>query len=110
MAQVGWLEAPSVVAAFGDEVFDLETVEACVLAETRDAVDRVGHSQSFAGYASELGSGHLFDEAYERNSAGMGFGGELGFEFGLEIEVDHAGVRIAFGALAGGLWRVEGLP
>jgi hypothetical protein len=38
-----------------------------------------------------------FDEAFEGDAAGAGFGGELGFDFGLEIEVDHAEERIALG-------------
>jgi hypothetical protein len=46
-----------------------------------------------------------FDEAFEGDAAGAGFGGELGFDFGLEIEVDHAEERIALG-LGWDLWLV----
>ena len=41
--------------------------------------------------------------AVEGDAAGVGFGGELGFDFGLEIEVDHAKERIALGL--GGVCR-----
>ena len=38
------------------------------------------------------------DVAIKRQTLGLGLGGELCFEFGLEVEVDHGEERIALGS------------
>ena len=39
------------------------------------------------------------DVAIQRQTLGLGFGGELGFEFGLEVEMDQGEERIALPVL-----------
>lgn len=75
-------------AALVDEIGDGEAFEADILAELAE-----GGCCACGGrwelWFGKMGDDEFFYESLYRDAAGLGFGGELGFDLGLEFEVDH---------------------